>query len=297
MVSRNKFIVLQFSSHALRREALNVAILMDTPEGLGILCGKRLDKVRAISAALDPSEVQHDLLGLPGFLVALGITSVTDGALSDALQAYTCFSLGAHGEYTTEAKTSHLWTADLLSRYVDCEPALAKPLKKRATKLRKNILQSLRFQKILAKKSEGLDSHRVVYQHTLSQGIVADFALQNGAMHILETVDASADNVSIQRCLYEIAMSSFTFEHARIAFEGRAVKPRLIYKASSVYEQALAPSLYAAQHQGAELVNWESDQARLALLDQLAALAESTDDRRNVPSLFHASSRSNRELN
>lgn len=297
MACRNSFVVIQFTSHALRREALNVGILIDTSSGLGVLSGRRLEKLRAISAALNPDEVEQDLLELPELLGAFGVTSVEDPSLADVLKAYTSFSLGSSGDYSSDPQTAHIWSEDLLSRYVNTEPALAKPVKKRATKLRSNILQSFRAQKILARKTEGLDSHRVVYRQPLSQGIVADFALQNGAMHILETVDASAETISLQRYLYEIAMSSFTFEHARIAFEGQLIKPRLVYEASAVFEHALAPSLYAAQHQGAELINWKSEQDRLALLEQLERLAVSTDDGRNAPTLFHASPLSNRALN
>lgn len=298
MADSYRFAVLKFLSHPLRGEALNAGLLVETHSGFEVRATHRLEKLKAISAALDVGDVETELQELPLLLSKFHGAPFDDVEFRGALRSLTCFEFGHQGWF--EAGTTQLYhftLSDLMKRYVDPEPAVVKPVHKRTTQLRQNIRNAFRSEHILARPSEGLESHRVVYRHILSQGVVADFVLQNGAMHVVESVDASSPTISLQRCLYEIAMSALTFEHARINFENRPVKPKLVYNASSEYERALGPSLYAAEHQGAEIINWDSEADRNRFLVDLAALAESTDETKSTPTLFHASSLPSRKLN
>lgn len=293
-----KFGVIKYLSHSMRGETLNVGLLVKTDNGFIVRGSSRLDKLRAISAAIDPSEVNRDINDLPEIIGKFGGCPLDDETSRRRLSQFTNFQFVYQGSFEASTKIlAENCLNDLMARYVDPEPAVAKPIRKRATRLRNDIRSALKMEKILARPSEGLESHRVIYRHPLAQGVIADFVLQNGAMHVVESVDATSETVSLQRCLYEIAMSTLTFEHARINWENIGVKPRLIYHASHELSKALTPSLYAAQHQGAEVINWESDEERVKFLTTLASLANSTEQKETTPSLFHASALPLRKIN
>ena len=86
----------------------------------------------------------------------------------------------------------------ILKVMVDPEPALARPHHKRS-KLFAQMKKSFRDARVLATKDETIESHRVVRSLILDEGLVADFALKNGTMHVIETVDASDDESSPRR--------------------------------------------------------------------------------------------------
>ncbi len=293
MANSSKFWTLKFPSHELRGEVLNVGLLIERDGVFSVCEGRKLDKVRAISAAIDPTDILDELSEIE--------KAVQDCPMNDIetrLSSMTFLECKYQGSFDpgSEDLREH-YVADLLRRYVDPEPAPPKPVRKKPTKLRQEMVQLFRSEKILAKPSEGLDSHRVLYKHRLAEGVEADFVLKNGSLHVVESIDASSSEVSLQRCLFEIGLSNLTFEHARIGFGNNSVKPRLVYQASSALEKALAPSLYAVERQGAELINWASQDSRMGFLDNFAALAESIDSQRNAPSLFHASALPSRKLN
>jgi hypothetical protein len=297
MANSYKFGIIRFTSHPIRGESLNIGLVVETEGGLITRYPARLDKLRAISAALDIPALEHDLRELPIFMLGLGQTQLEAQSFARALSSFSSFEIGQRGEISAAPELFEAQIADLMSRYVLPEPAIVKSVRKPVTKLRRTIRDALKSERILARPSEGLESHRVVFQHKISEGIVADFVLRNGAMHVVESIDVSSENVSLHRALVDIAMSALTFEHARIEFSNQEVKPRLVYQASVEVENSLRPSLYAAEHQGAEIVNWSSQDDRNKLLVELSSLASSFDERKRHPSLFHASTLPSQKLN
>ncbi|NVD44909.1 hypothetical protein [Qipengyuania atrilutea] len=272
---------------------MNVGLLVESDGKFSVRHARKLDKVRAISAALDPSDLLNELNHV--------VASVKDCSFDDVAQRVAASSFlecNFKGTFTPGSNVlAEHYISDLMVRYVDAEVAPPKPVRKRPTKLRQEIAKLFRSEKILAKPSEGLDSHRILYRHSLAEGVEADFVLKNGAYHVVESVDASSTEVSLQRSLYEIAMSTLTFEHARIGFGNNSVRPKLVYQAPADLERALAPSLYAVEHQGAELINWASEENKVQFLEKFANLAISSEPKRNAPTLFNASALPPTKLN
>lgn len=293
MANYSSFWLLKLPSHEMRGELLNVGLLIEQDGKFIVRQGKKLEKVRAISAAFEPSDVAAELDQIQDAL--------TNCDLEKVEQRIATFSfLQCRYQGTFSPGKAELWehyVSDLMSRYVDPEPSPPKPVRKRPTRLRQEIVRLFRAERILARPSEGLESHRILYKHRFAEGVEADFVLKNGALHVVESVDASTSEVSLQRSLYEIAMSNLTFEHARIGFGNSSVRPRLVYQAPASLEKALTPSLYAVEHQGAELINWADSEARESFIHNFMALAESADERRRPPSLFHASPLPLRKIN
>ena len=180
---------------------------------------------------------------------------------------------------------------------VDPEAAPAKLVKKR-TKLSTAFKAALRIERVLARKGESLSAHRVVSNVQIAEGLAADFVLKNGAMHIIETVDASSDEATLRKVVSDIAVSALVLEQARMTFGASNTKARLVYDASSIMERIALPSLEAAAHQGAELVNWASHDDRRALIVQISKLADPLPTRKEIKiNSLHASTQSKFSLN
>jgi hypothetical protein len=161
----------------------------------------------------------------------------------------------------------------ILRTFVEPEPAPKAPIKGKATALTASLRKAFRSDRILAAKGEDLDAHRIVTNVELATGLVADFVLKNGAMHVFETVDASSENTSVVTVAKNVGLAALTIEQARISFGEGVTVPRLIYQASAQTEALVTPALYAAQHQGVELVNWASGDDQRRLRTTVASLA------------------------
>jgi hypothetical protein len=291
------YAVIQFSAHPSRNERLNLGLVIFGEGGLDVRPAKQLDKLKAISAALDPEAVRSTILRLPeidAFALKQGIADAA-ARLSD-LCLFAPVSFSAMGQFfAPDAAIYEQCVGNLLTKLVEPEPAPTKFVRKRPSRLLTTVKSVLKARRILAKRGEGLEAHRVVTGHEIAEGLSADLLLKNGAFHVVEIVDASADETPIKRAIQTIGMSALVFEHARMSFGDENTNAKLIYQASVANERALTPSLRAAEHQGAKLVNWESQDERAAFLSRFAALATPLEEAKE-PSV-HASAQSKFTLN
>lgn len=275
------YAVIQFAAHPPRNERLNLGLAIFGEQALDVRAGKHLDKLKAISAALDPEAVRAAVLQLPeidAFSLGKGIAEAAARLAELSMFAPVEFSTLGQFSAPDSASYEHC-ISSLLAKLVEPEPASLKPIRKRPTRLLNNVKIALKLKGVLAKKGEGLEAHRVVVGHEIAEGLTADLLLKNGAMHVIEIVDASDLEASIRRSISTIAVSALVFEQARMTFGDDVTKAKLVYQASTANERALTPSLMAAEHQGAKLINWESEEERSRFLAQLSALATPHDDR------------------
>ncbi|GGE19710.1 hypothetical protein GCM10011529_27860 [Polymorphobacter glacialis] len=128
--------------------------------------------------------------------------------------------------------------------------------------------------------------------------MAADFVLKNGAMHIIETVDAATEESSARKLVSDIAVSALVLEQSRMNFGINNTRSKIVFDISSSLDRLAAPSLMAAEHQGAELFNWASDEDRKRLIESVTNLAIPYEDkRRKNSSVIHTSRQSRFRLN
>lgn len=297
MAFSHNFAVIRLRSSSVRDESLNIGIVVAHEGEIRVHCPKRLDKIRAISSALSPEDLIDDFASLHSDLTDTFQSASDFGTAVDSVLQYTPYGIVTKGEFLAESVDSYdsevSW---LLRSFVEPEPAALKPIRKRPTQLKASIKKALRLEKILARKADGIESHRVLHNHKLTEGVIVDFVLKNGAMHVIETIDAASEMISLKKVVTDIAVSAFSFEHARLKFEHKqGVEPRLIFRASSLFEKSIQPSLDAAAHQGAALYNWESTQDRHRFMNEMASLAEPYEGIKQPT--IHASTQSRLKLN
>ncbi|WP_247494594.1 DUF3037 domain-containing protein [Bradyrhizobium sp. 164] len=279
MAPSYKFSVVQLATEEDRGERLNVGVVIFNEDRLDIRVGRRLEKVRAISAAIDPDDVQRALEGMSTLDQKL-----RDGGaeFSDRLKFLSKLgplTLSKFGVFEAEGASSYeTRVAAILKALVDAEPAPLRSKEKRS-KLLTQMKRIFRDEKVLAKRHEDLSSHRIVSQYEVAEGLTADLVLKNGAYHVVETVDASGDESTFRKAVSEIGVAALVLERARMKF-GEGTSARLVYEASASLERVAMPSLEAAAHQGAELVNWASVADRSKFVHHLASLATPVETKR-----------------
>lgn len=270
---RYNFVVLKVAD-ATRGEALNAGIVTLQNDCLSVILPKRLEKLRALSHALDTDKLRASALRLPELDGLLGNSG--DVSFADRLSRLSHIAGFTFSEPSWfEAASPEFYDSAvsmLLKNLVEPEPTRLPPLRKR-TRLLTTVKRALRAERVLARKGEDLGSHRIVSNYEIAEGLEADLLLKNGAMHVIETVDASEDHTSARKIVSDIAVSALVLEQARMTFGRASTSARLVYDASPALERVTTPSLEAAAHQGAELVNWASDDDRRKLLVSLASLA------------------------
>lgn len=265
------FSLIKLAPRNARDERLNIGVAVLRDGEVDIRPARRLDKVRAISAALDEAAVKELFQAVVGFdktLAASGLEQIERlEALSELGPVYFSplgsFEIASPSEYEEAIQR-------IMRSMVEPEAAPNRRRSKR-TRLLTEVKSSLKRERVLAQKGEGISSHRIVSNLEIDDGLVADLALRNGAMHVIETVDAGHED-SLKRAVSEIAVAAFVLESARFKFGTQAVS-RLVYSASSEIEHSITPSLDVARSQGAMLYNWSSRDDQLKLVDEMRSLA------------------------
>jgi len=269
------FAVARLAAHPNRDERLNVGLVIFDEARIDVRPAKNLDKVRAISAALEADKVR----GAVQRLAELdGMLRSTEGVVDpDArLRALATISplefsgLGRFEAHSAEAYEQSI--GQILGRLVEPEPA---PMRKsvRRSRLLSSIKAAFKAERVMARKGEDLSAHRVVAGWPLAEGLSVDLLLKNGAMHAIETVDAQSDDISIRKLVSDIAVSALVLERARMTFGEGETTGRLVYNATATNENLAKPSLLAAEHQGATLINWASRDDQLRLISDITKLA------------------------
>lgn len=272
----SKFSVIQFVAHPIRNERINIGIVIFGDDGIDVRVSKRLERVRSLSGAVDIEQIRQSVLGLRDIDAhARSIGEISEDERLESFSSFSSFDFSSMGTFDAQSSFDYENAiASLLQKLVEPEPAPARAAKARSSRLLSTLKKALRQERILARKDETIDSHRVVSNYQIVEGLAANLVLKNGAMHVFEAVDALSDDASPIKVFKDIGYSTLVFEQARMTFGETTTCARLIYQASADMERVAKPALDAAAHQGAELVNWESREDRVKLVTTLTTLAE-----------------------
>jgi DUF3037 family protein len=267
-----KFALIRLAPDDTRDERINIGIVVVTDDGLDVRVSRRLEKTHAISAALTPEALRELVQNLKGLDERLQHDGMEADARLELLARVGPLSLSKAGTFDAgDLSAYEERIGSIMKALVEPEPALPRIREKRS-KLLTQVKAIFRQERVLAKKDETLDSHRIVPSYQLDQGLVADLVLRNGAVHVVETVDATGSEGALRKAIGDIGISALVLERARMKF-GDKTHARLVYNASSALENVARPSLDAAAHQGAELTNWGSANDRHKFIHALASLA------------------------
>jgi hypothetical protein len=274
MGSFYKYAIVRLAPDDSRDERINIGIAVFTSANLDLRLTKKLEKIRAISSAINVgtlSTLAESLKQLDDYNRSHGGDSID--ARAKNLQRVGALSLSSLGSFKADNGDEYeTRITSIMRSLIEPEPSLPRVWEKRS-RLLTHLKRSFRSERVLARQDEDLSSHRIVSNYQFDEGLVADLVLQNGSYHVVETVDATGRNESVRRAIGDIGIAALVLERARMKFGDDKTKAKLVFNASSALENAARPSLDAAAHQGAELFNWASVEDRSRLLRSLSSLA------------------------
>ncbi len=275
-----KFAIVRLAPDDARDERINIGAVILTEHGLDVRISKRLEKARALSAALDTGMLRELIENLKHLDERFRTAGVEGDARLKMISRIGPLSLSNAGTFVAEDMNAYEdRVTSLFKAMVDPEPAPLRIREKRS-RLFTQVKTLFRQERVLANKGEALDSHRIVPSYELAEGLVADLVLRNGAMHVVETIDASGYEDSLHRAISNIGIAALVLERARMEFGDKQTKARLVYNASASLEKIALPSLKVAERQGAILTNWASADERGQFVHALASLATPVERKR-----------------
>lgn len=269
-----KFCLLAFDAPAPRNERLNIGLVVFLDGRLDVRLLRSLRKLSALSLAFNEESIRLAAQNLSRLDTQLSEPGDGPEERLSQLDAMSPFRFSPMAHFIAPSAAVYEEEVALILRtFVEPEPAPRGPIRGKATALTASLRKAFRSDRILAAKGEDLEAHRVVTNVELATGLVADFVLKNGAMHVFETVDASSENISVVTVAKNVGLAALTIEQARICYGEEVTVPRLVYQASAQSEALVGPALHAAEHQGVELINWASADDQLKLRTTVASLA------------------------
>lgn len=293
-----KFALLRVVASAPRDERLNVGLAVILERSLDVRMLRSLGKLNALSLAFDADSVRSAGDRLKDLDRSFSKPDDTEEIRLARIAEMVPFEFSPLGHFYAQSPEAYEQQISFALRsFVEPEPAPKTPTRGKATKLAVSLRQAFRKDRVLAQRGEDLGAHRVVPNVALAPGLVADFVLKNGAMHVIETVDASGDASTAIRAIKDIALSALTIEQARMSYGENATIGRLVYHASAEAEALATSALLAAEHQRIELLNWASADDQRKLLTTISTLAIPVPRKGSGLHPIHASTQHRFEIN
>src|SRR4051812_652996 len=221
-----KFSLLALDAPAPRNERLNIGLVVFRGGNLDVRLLRSLRKLSALSLAFDEESIRTAAQNLSRLDAQLSEPSDSLDERFAQLQAMSPFRLSPLAQFVAPSAAVYEEEVALILRmFVEPEPAPKTPVRGKATALTAALRKAFRSDRILAAKGETLEAHRVVTNVELATGLVADFVLKNGAMHVFETVDASHENTSAVTVAKNVGLAALTIEQARICYGDKVTIP------------------------------------------------------------------------
>jgi hypothetical protein len=152
-------------------------------------------------------------------------------------------------------------------------PRVLESRQKPQSRLRTRLRAQFKNQGLFSVNPEDISNHKVVGQYPINveQGLYAEFALQNGAMHVTETIDFDVQSSSLRAKVMEAQAKTFVLDAAADHF-GRDTRRYVVVSGS--YRKHAQPSVRLLEDHGVLFaVESEQDMGRYFDLIQAAVAA------------------------
>ena len=169
------FAIARFAAHPARDERLNVGVIVFEESGLDIFPAKNLEKVRAITSALESTDLRESLLHLSDLDASVRCEGEGIDDRHATLAALSAFDLSPLGRFEAHSDAAYeMAISSLLSRFVEPEPA---PFRKtaRRSKLLSSLKSALKDEGVLARRGERFICSSRCISLAVSRGLSCGF--------------------------------------------------------------------------------------------------------------------------
>ena len=279
------YVVLRACSDQARGEQLNAGIVLFTPEGPLVSIGRDKARLKALHPDFAALGVDGWAEGLQHALRSLGQSAEQQQALLqicahpfkvDTEHGMTMLNLDDPRETLDKLMA---WLVDVPVRTLH---ALRAEKKKRPTRLQAEIAIWLRSAKLLSTKVEDLSKGRVVLNYPIDPAadLYTDFALRNGELHVIETLDLRGVDRLTPTLRGDAAIKGLTLDEAGDKIKGK----RLAVFSASDYTVS-KPAIWMFSRSADVVLNMHDETDRRSFADFISASLHRDD----IPGLAFAS--------
>lgn len=274
------YFLLRLVPDPARGERLNAGLAVFTPSGVKLHLRLEPGRVRAVSPALAGRDWAEQAAVFEARLNQAPERRMQEFLLRTALVPLVpderAGQIVAHGEAELEERT-----AALIERFVARPAAPRRRREAGPTKLNQDVRQWLRRARVFSTNPADIMKRRVVanYPIAANASLFAEFALQNGAIHVIETLDLRGlDHLSPRR-IDAAAYKSVLLDQAKeVSPDGR----RIAIVASDDYGVA-RPAVTMIGKYADDLVTFEQPADRQRLANFLADALHLSGDLAPLP--------------
>jgi hypothetical protein len=245
-----KYTILRASPDPRRGERVNVGIIVFMPDRLDV----RFAELRKLQA-LTGRKWERYATDYQRRVTSLFVEGSEEGPLLKRIAGLENVILPSefgwltakdHAEYETRVN-------EILATFIR-KPITERPAKE--PRLNTEIADEFRRVKILAGKDEGLESHKVLRNFPIEEGLPADFVVKNGVYHVTATLDFRKIEVPVA----EAALKAVVLDRARTALSPDA--RRIGVYALEVGDSTFQPHIHVLTSYADETFNWSDPDER-----------------------------------
>jgi Ribonuclease G/E len=213
-MAQYKYAVLEAVPDSRKGERVNIGIIVFLPDRVDVRFRAAMPKLRALAGrGWEPDleairrRWEHAPLSEP-YDEAISVFHSEEWLrLSDSAPIFA----GSEQEYEQRVQ-------EILSRLVDVPKT---PRRAKGTRIKTEITRELKNTELLASPEEGLDSRKVVKDFAIApqEELYADFAVQNGVLHCISTLDLRKETTKID----EAALKAIVLDKAAKEREAKTI--------------------------------------------------------------------------
>ncbi len=268
MARSYKFSILRITPDFRRGETVNVGLIVFKNDGCDVRILSNLSKLQNLDGTVDVADVFDLESRIPKFLVGIESTDEKIGILEEI----GILKKGDVGEF-------HAHNADAYEKMLhELMIELVKPRRRilqhvRESRITVDLSKKLRSRGLLGEKLQDIEKHLVVQRFPISHqlDLYADFALKNGVMSLVKTIDFRAKNAPSAEKFREACAVSFSFVKAREEFSNS--RRFVLYAAEKETLNSVERHLNVLADDADHVLNYESASDRRFLLNSLEEAA------------------------
>ena len=191
--------VLYYVPYPFRNEQVNVGIVSFLPSGdVRVHIADNLRKVLAVHPAANVNEIRDLSVTIPAFLKQMGCTGEDIFNVLSKFGAVKCFPDPCMFSYVGEEGYESMVENILLSLV---NPERKKSKRNITDRLFSDIKETFKAYRWLGSDDKDINNHMIVTRFPVAEdfGIKAEFALKNGKLHLIESVDLRLGTFSQKR--------------------------------------------------------------------------------------------------
>jgi hypothetical protein len=264
-----RFALIRVTPDPSRGETLNVGLAtLDDDGSIKVHLLPSMRKVEAVNAAFDASAIS----AIPELVEKWSSAFWAADRDTDQRTSIGPVTIEEIGEFfASTAQDYERAISDLMFKLVDPVRRFRKrPIER--SRLKTEIRDTLKSRNVLGREPSDLGVGLVVphFPISLSLDLYADFAMKNGALHLINAIDFRVHRTLLKQKHNEACGIALSFETANQMFPGESRKI-VVYADDEEIEHELTPHLNLLRLNADEMLNLRSPSETLAFVRELEA--------------------------